>query len=324
MYDEFDWIEFCEQNLIEYIDRGANVGRGNIAIRCPFCINDPSHHMGLSLEGKGWGCWRDSDHSGKNPFRLVAELLGSRQRAMDLLKQQGGVPATTWDELNEMLTEEAVPATIEPMDRPSHMERLSGYKSHPALRYMKQRGFRKPAKTAKRFGLWVSRDRNWKGRIIFPITTKTGELLGWTGRAYGVSKVKYKVYPTGEGASGLVYAVQRPDKPEAVLIVEGPFDGLAAASVLPQVLVLVVQGISNHNSTLVALSNECPAGCPVHILFDRGAEAQAMALASRVPFLQPTVLVATEYDDLGEHFEHDSKGLRRFLQKELNLSRAVS
>lgn len=71
-----NWLRVLNSAGVEYVERGANVKRGEINIRCPFCGNaDPSHHMGLSLTTGWWACWRNAAHRGKSPLRLLVKLL---------------------------------------------------------------------------------------------------------------------------------------------------------------------------------------------------------------------------------------------------------
>src|SRR4051812_24179027 len=74
----FDWKSFLDNYAIESIDRGPGTAKGNVYVRCPFCAvsNDPFLRMGISMRGRGWGCWRDTSHRGKAPHRLVQALLG--------------------------------------------------------------------------------------------------------------------------------------------------------------------------------------------------------------------------------------------------------
>lgn len=73
----FDWRRLLTEQRIPFIESGANVKRGELAIQCPFCGSaDPSKHMGLNLETGWWSCWRNrSMHSGKSPVRLIMRLL---------------------------------------------------------------------------------------------------------------------------------------------------------------------------------------------------------------------------------------------------------
>jgi len=72
----FRWRELFDEHHVRYIERGANVKRGEINIKCPFCgAADPSYHMGVNLESGFWACWRNENHRGKSPLRLIVTLL---------------------------------------------------------------------------------------------------------------------------------------------------------------------------------------------------------------------------------------------------------
>ncbi len=83
-----DWEAFFVDHGIEYVTRGPNVKRGNVNISCPYCGNDPSHHMGVSLDGKGFGCWRSANHAGKKPHNLIKALLGCSFNQAKLVAEQ--------------------------------------------------------------------------------------------------------------------------------------------------------------------------------------------------------------------------------------------
>src|ERR1039458_2617615 len=72
----FDWPKFFERNQVKFVTTGPNVAREHVAVHCPFCgSSDPSQHMSVSLEGKGWRCWRNPAHRGKHPAYLIQALL---------------------------------------------------------------------------------------------------------------------------------------------------------------------------------------------------------------------------------------------------------
>ena len=89
-----DWINFFQSRNIHFVDSGANVVRGNVACRCPWCGgNDPSEHMSINLEGKGFRCWRQPLHSGKNPAKLIQALLNcSWDQANQIAGQTKSLP----------------------------------------------------------------------------------------------------------------------------------------------------------------------------------------------------------------------------------------
>lgn len=73
----FNWISFLESYGIQYVTKGYNVSRGHIGIECPFCNGQGRpFHLAISLSGKGWHCWRDSDFRGRRPQRLIIALIG--------------------------------------------------------------------------------------------------------------------------------------------------------------------------------------------------------------------------------------------------------
>src|SRR6185312_5603411 len=81
----FDWEQFLDNHGIDYVTTGHNARRGNIGIACPWCGNDPSHHLGISTNGRGYHCWRNEAHSGKAPHRLVMALLGAKESALRVI-----------------------------------------------------------------------------------------------------------------------------------------------------------------------------------------------------------------------------------------------
>jgi len=89
---KFDIISFLDKHNIEYVDSGPNVARGNVNIKCPFCgPNDPSHHMGIEPQSSMWACWRDKNHRGKSPVRLIKALIHcSHEEALRIVGKEGG------------------------------------------------------------------------------------------------------------------------------------------------------------------------------------------------------------------------------------------
>ena len=72
-----DWIRLFEANNIPWVSRGPNTKRGEVSIKCPWCgEDDPSEHLGISLDKENWGCLRSIRHRGRRPYALVQALLG--------------------------------------------------------------------------------------------------------------------------------------------------------------------------------------------------------------------------------------------------------
>src|SRR6185436_20537355 len=71
-----DWRAFFRRHNIDYVTSGPNASKGRLQIKCPFCgQDDPSEHMGVSIRGKGWSCWRNAGHRGVSSERLIQALL---------------------------------------------------------------------------------------------------------------------------------------------------------------------------------------------------------------------------------------------------------
>ena len=72
-----NWIRVLNSAGVEYVERGSNVAKGHVNIHCPWCgAADTSHHLGIDLRTGYWGCWRNAQHRGKSPVRLLVKLLG--------------------------------------------------------------------------------------------------------------------------------------------------------------------------------------------------------------------------------------------------------
>lgn len=245
----FDWQRFLDQHAIDYIVEGPNVARGNVNIHCPFCgTDDPSHHLGISLQGQGWGCWRRPDHRGKSPIRLVRALLNcSLEQAQRIVGGTAHIPADFLSQV-QVLTESAeredeevgdleMPQEFRPFQKPMP---ISG---RPHLNYLRGRNFTdyQIYGLTKRYGVRFCTRGPYQGRIIFPIWFEK-RLVCWTGRSISSSAViRYKTLsddPEKAAEEGLPPAVgplnryllwwddlRRTDA-DTIYVVEGPFDAL--------------------------------------------------------------------------------------------------
>jgi hypothetical protein len=191
----FDWPQFLQTHGIEYIERGPNVARGNIALHCPWCgIGDDSHHLSLNLAGKGFRCWRSpSTHVGKNPAKLIQALLGcSWEQANSYAGQRIIRTEGFLDRVRKKAkkVETASKLTL-PKDFKTFMHRPS-CRLH--IEYLRKRGFTEEDifEKTKEYGIYYTSLGDFKGRIIFTIQHQ-GELVGWTGRSiYPFETLRYK------------------------------------------------------------------------------------------------------------------------------------
>jgi hypothetical protein len=244
----FDWQRFLDRYQVDYITTGSSVVRGNIAVHCPFCgAADGGHHMGISLEGKGWGCWRRTEHRGRSPVRLVQALLqcgfdeairivgGSVHIPEDFISRVRGAFAPSHDVTTQPLSLELPPA---------FKQFGSGMPSERRFAdYLRRRGFKKPSLLSTRYGLRYcsAGDFLFKDRVIFPIRYEK-VLVSWVGRTiHAGHDPRYKVlsrtrkegddpdYPLALGRNTdylLWYDEIVSSDADTLVVVEGPFDAL--------------------------------------------------------------------------------------------------
>src|SRR5580765_4061889 len=83
-----NWVEFFTTNSINYVTRGPNTKRGEASVKCPWCADDPSEHLGVNLTTDAWGCLRNPAHRGKSPVYLIMGLLHCSHNQAELIHKQ--------------------------------------------------------------------------------------------------------------------------------------------------------------------------------------------------------------------------------------------
>lgn len=204
----FDWKTFCERNSIPFVTRGPNTARGHISIKCPLCGDDPSEHMGLSLDQKMpvWGCWRDATHRGKNPVRLVKALLGcSEEFARALVTNETAGVIDDYEQVVLKMKQgseaEQREAPRKPPRMPKEFKPISTDGFGPAfLRYLRtKRGFDEAEDVAHKYGLHYALSGYFANRIIIPIFLEK-RLASWTARdVTGKAMLRYSTLSDDPG-----------------------------------------------------------------------------------------------------------------------------
>lgn len=227
---------------ITYVERGANVKRGEINIQCPFCGSaDPSQHMGLNLETGYWACWRNQDHRGKSPLRLLTRLLGiSYTRARQIAGMDPNAPADP-DGFDAVAAR--VMGRNKDIAHPDHVRRefLAFPQEFAALRhtggsqrhwnYLLDRKF-DPGGIAvlqQFYNVRAALYGPYKDRVILPYYMDE-KLVAWTGRAIGPAEIRYKDLPLDECLVPIKEVLFNYDTMaaggRALVVVEGPIDAL--------------------------------------------------------------------------------------------------
>lgn len=233
-----NWQRILDTNNIEYTDRGANVKRGNLNIRCPFCGGaDPSKHMGIALDTGYWACWRNSDHRGKSPVRLLVKLLRiSYGKARELAGLDVDyVDPDGFSEVVERFTsrqsaDQAVEKSLYVPDDFVELRPSGSTRRH--WNYMVNvRGFDDTYldKLCYDYYLMAAISGKFKDRVIFPYLVND-QLVSWSGRAIADASIRYRdceldlcVIPPKETLYNHDAMLQGGTN---LIVVEGPMDTL--------------------------------------------------------------------------------------------------
>jgi hypothetical protein len=250
----FDWQKFLDTYRIEYVSSGPNIGRNNIGIICPFCGDDPSFHLGISLDGKGFHCWREPSrgaHSGRSPHKLVMRLLGcSFTQAQAIVGDQDRKVVandTTFD--NDIKRRMALAHNPTSHRSVGRLEFLSEFKKirDKGLRgelfysYLIERGYneKQAAQLIERFDLRCALIGKFAYRVIIPVFMD-GKLVNWTGRAVTTDTLRYKTLSHDMEVSRKAGLPQAPmnvkdclfdydnlkNGGDILVLTEGPFDAM--------------------------------------------------------------------------------------------------
>lgn len=247
-----DWRSVLSEHRVPFVERGANVSRGEINIKCPFCGSaDPSYHMGLNLDTGWWSCWRNrQQHSGKSPLRLLMKLLGvSYGRAREIAGLGDGyIDPEGFDALAaQLMRSGGIDGRPEEIQRrvlhldPAFIPITDRIATRKHWNYLYGRGFDGESRLGpdvdvlvKDYQLCACLDRRYKGqhwedRIILPYY-QDGELMTWTARAIAPARVRYQDLMLSESVCGPKETLYNHDAMleggKALVIVEGPFDAL--------------------------------------------------------------------------------------------------
>lgn len=243
----FDWLSFFAERGIAYSERGSNVSSGNVVIHCPFCgAADQGQHLSVSTDGRGWRCFRNHDHAGKGPTRLIQALLACTwQRAAAIAGTDAFLPGA--DEFQARI--KAALGAVEPPRKaplaflPEFRMIDQGPAARPYRGYLERRGYspKQIIRIAASYGLRYAPSGPFRGRIIFPVWDGP-ELLTWTGRAISkkqairyrtltddIEKAKDGGLPCAMGPISdylLFFNKIRKSSADTIYLVEGPFDAL--------------------------------------------------------------------------------------------------
>lgn len=280
----FNWPAFLDQHNIEYREHGRTATKNNIAINCPFCAHDESFYLSISLDGKGWHCWRNADHKGRSPVKLICELLHcSFEDARGYVGDGVELPTDFLSVVSNYLAPSDKPERDGAILRfPDSFRKFNGrHSAIPYENYLDTRGIW--CKDAVRFDLRYCTHGEFRGRIIFPIVHE-GRLVSWTGRSISANEpLRYK---DAKGTSTkdhlMFFDYLMHSEAHTLVLTEGPFDALKvnALGFYNGVASTCFTTSFPSDRQLGLLHQLMPRFKRSVILLDRNAEASSMRLRS--------------------------------------------
>ena len=233
-----DWRSLLDRQRVPYIERGPNVKRGEINIRCPWCgTADPSHHLGLNLESGFYSCWRNRQgHSGKSPLRLLMKLLHVSYEAARELAGLGeayvdpeGFTAMAARLMGREVSA-APPTAQQSLVYPRDFKQIDDHgRTRRWFDYVHGRGFDRAdvIDVCDYYDLQAAVDGDFTDRLIIPYTIDL-QLVAWTGRAIGAARIRYKDLEVAQSRVAIKDMLFNVDNAElggqVLVLVEGPVD----------------------------------------------------------------------------------------------------
>lgn len=319
----FDWQRFLDERRIDYVTSGANVAKGNLAIHCPLCgAADNSHHMSVSVEGRGWRCWRDPGHRGRSPAKLVSALLNvSYDEAARIVGGSTFIPSDFLSRVQSHMIPVRATEDHRQLSVPSEFQMFGRSPSaRPYYEYLINRGFNDLIAMTEQYDLRYCSRGSFKGRVIFLVYFDR-QLVTWTGRTiYPSEELRYLTLSTdsekaeqsgvdpaiGPTSDYLLWYDQLTDiaaDMETLLICEGPFDALKI-NVLGQrhgICATCQFTVVPSRRQIELLHELSPRFSRCAILPDRGAVVNAMRTASALSSLRiPIARLPRGLKDPGE------------------------
>ncbi len=289
----FDWYN------IPYITFGKNVQHGNFNIRCPFCgYDDPSEHLGISLTTGYWACWRNQDHRGKKPHKLLMKVLG-----LSYGEVEGLVTTVDRTKLLEPEIEEKSNTTrLQALEFPWTIRSMAELKvGHRFRSYLERRGFREVGQLIDDYDIHYSMASGpWKDRIVIPIYIDQ-RLVTWTARSiHPTAEIRYRTLSKEKSVLPIKDILWNYDEiwgnatAEDLVLVEGPFDALKldfyGKELGLRATCMFGSSISDNQidllSTLIYRN--------LYILLDSGTYSKALGVQKRLAFLRPRIIQLPE------------------------------
>lgn len=298
-------------------DRGIPYQKGsgaNIEIHCPLCgPEDRSMHMGLHLESSRWSCWRNDQHRGINPVRLIEALL-------TVTREQAAVLSRSYFGRGIVPVKSSPDTPVRSLEGPrAEFHRFTGGQLHERQfgAYLAHRGYDLNFIT-QRYDLRWAITGEYRYRVIIPIIAD-GRWRTYTARTIGDTTPRYLTCKESEAGcrpTDFLFDQDNLLGGELLEIVEGAFDAMKVKQCLiPGVDSTALSGKVLSNEQLSLIARKALQYRLVRITLDKAEFATSIGLVNRLSYYAPNVVagVPPEKDygsmDVVALKEHIQKGL---------------
>lgn len=328
-----DVVRILQSHKVHYVEKGPNVAKGNVNIKCPWCGEaDSSQHLGINLNTGMWGCWRNKQHRGRKLSRLLTKLLGislSEARRIAGEGKSAAVESSDFGKALHSLSGASTSLTARDLEDsqlslPKSFAKLTGRTRGQRLAtdyLVNDRGFPKSRLIAfaRRYDLRYTLSGDFAERIIVPVY-EDGNLMTYLGRSvYPTAPLRYRALSKDDSIKQVKDCVYNFDHANCegriLYIVEGAFD------------VFKIDWYNHkHGVTAVGLFNMNVEPTQLELLYrlrglydhyigilDKGEVASTMRLESELSlfFNGFRTIYLKDAEDPGAMTEKQAKSLRR-------------
>ncbi len=215
-------ISILRELGVQYWTEGKNISEDSVNIKCVFCLDDPSNHLGI-FEGNGvFSCWR-CRKSGPLVY-LIRKITGwPEDKCEDLIsKSISSFKSDSTDRIKEIINEDdkKVDHKHSTCGLPQYFEKITPGINFPLLyNYLDRRKI--VINTLIKYGCGICRVGRYMNRLIIPIISEGRVVCFQAADFTGKAKLKYD---SAGNINDFLYNYDEINEGGRIIMVEGVLD----------------------------------------------------------------------------------------------------
>jgi hypothetical protein len=319
-------IKVLSDYNIPFLTEGKNVKDGNVNVQCPWCgSEDKSMHMGINLETGMWGCWRSSEHRGRDIRYLIIKLINCSIVEAEYLL----------DIRNNILNEEDLMQLFNASFSTTKDNKVKKYGGQDTLvlpvnfhwpqglftKYLSYRGFEDLTFFVEKYKIYSCLFGDWRYRLIFPIYFRS-KLVTWIGRSIATNPyLPYMDLSIEESVRHSKYCLYNFDNlvgGDILFITEGIFDALKLDYYSPdRVNATCIFTKTMRNEQAYLLYEIAPKYKKLVLMLDTDAQQEAFKIVQDLGFIS-NILLGTLPLNVKDPGELSEKGVKTLVKGVFN------